>query len=308
MSDETLQPAASFSGESRGGQRPLAQEPLKTLRVEGATVRYFELGAGEPLLLLHGYPQNHRCWRHHAAALAATHRVIAPDWFGWGESERRFDIEPEYDAEVARIGLLADALGLGRFNLAGHDYGGYLGLGFAQRAPDRVLRLAILNSRAHRSFAPGFYRLMALSCLAARTPVLRTLLASLPLYWLHQLELRRYVPDAFTAGAVEDYVGWLRSRHGRRWWVHFYRHYEAPPRPALDAGLKRLPQPTAVIWGERDRYCPVGIGNDLAARIPNASLTCIPDAGHFVLEESPEPVLAALNDWLARPVSQSGSQ
>ncbi len=58
------------------------------MTVAAARVRCLDRGEGEPVLLLHGYPQNHSCWRAQISALAATRRVIAPDWFGWGASER----------------------------------------------------------------------------------------------------------------------------------------------------------------------------------------------------------------------------
>ena len=127
----------------------------------------------------------------------------------------------------------------------------------------------------------------------------------LPAYRLHERALRRYVPKVFPAETLERYIGWMRSREGRRWLVHFFRYYEVQPRPELAAGLEKLSQPTAVIWGERDPFCPDGIGRDLAKRIPGASLTLIPTAGHFVMEESPELVLSALRHWLARPVYRS---
>ncbi|MGH8629575.1 MAG: alpha/beta fold hydrolase, partial [Burkholderiales bacterium] len=99
---------------------------------------------------------------------------------------------------------------------------------------------------------------------------------------------------------LESYIGWMRSKEGRDWFVQFFRHYELRPRPEFDAGLEKLTQPTAVIWGERDPFCSASIARDLAARIPGASLTLIPDAGHFVMEQSPERVLTALRQWLDR--------
>lgn len=276
-------------------------ESLKSLRFAGATLRYWEQGSGEPLLLLHGYPQSHACWLRQARELAKTHRVIAPDWFGWGESGKRLDIAPEYHAEVERLRLLADALGLERFNLAAHDYGGLLALGFAQQHPRRLLRLAILNSRAHQSFtSPGFYRQTAAICRIARQPLLRRLGILLPWHAMHQRDLRRYVPAAFSSEQLERYIGWLRNVEGRRYILHFYRHYELEPRQHLADGLATMQLPLAVIWGERDRYCGPSIGRDLAARVAGAELTLIPQAGHFVMEEAPQPVLDALRRWLQR--------
>ena len=223
-----------------------------------------------------------------------------------GSYERSFASCPEYHAEVARLHRLADALGLERFNLAGHDYGGFLSLGFAQRHPERVLRLAILNSRAHRTFTwPSFYRRTALLCRCARRPLLRALCGLLPMHAIHAADLRRYVPDAFSEQELERYIGWMRTAEGRRFIVHFYRYYEVEPRLHLDADLHRLRMPVAVIWGARDRYCGPVIGRDLAIRIAGAELTLVPDAGHFVMEEAPQPVLEALQRWLAHPLQSA---
>ena len=71
---------------------------------------------GEPVLLLHGYPQSASCWRHQIPALAENHRVIAADWPGFGRAEPP-GTPPTYDDEVERIGGLADSFGLDRFNL-----------------------------------------------------------------------------------------------------------------------------------------------------------------------------------------------
>lgn len=278
---------------------------LVSLRVSGVGLRCFDHGSGEPLLLLHGYPQSHASWRLQAHELARTHRVIAPDWFGWGASERSPSLRPEYGAEVDRIGELADALGLDRFNLAGHDYGGFLALGYAQRNAGRVSRLAILNSRAHRSFTQAFYRRTSMQCLMARAPVLRTLLLMSPIFRQHARALQRYVPSAFSEEILESYIGWMRSKEGRRWFVQFFRYYDVAPRPELAAGLQGLSLPTAVIWGEQDPFCDASIGHDLAQRVRGATLTLVPNAGHFVMEECPLPVLASLRRWLARPTRQS---
>ena len=119
-------------------------------------VVHIEAGEGEPVLLLHGYPQSSACWRHQIPALAEHHCVMAADWPGFGRSEPP-DTPATYDAEVERIGRLADSFALDRFNLVAHDYGGFLGLGYVQCHPGRVMRVALLNTRAHNIFRPWFY-------------------------------------------------------------------------------------------------------------------------------------------------------
>src|SRR5512138_789687 len=121
-----------------------APETLSHVDVDGVRVAYVEAGQGEPIVLLHGYPQSHEAWRYQIPELAKTHRVIAVDWPGWGGSERKAELEMTYDAEVARLGKLLDALKIERCNLFTHDYGAYIGLGFTLAKSERVLRFAIL--------------------------------------------------------------------------------------------------------------------------------------------------------------------
>lgn len=278
--------------------------PLQFMQVDGFRLAYTDAGQGEPLLLLHGYPQDHRTWRHVAPALARTHRVIAVDWFGWGASERSTALEPAYWSEVDRLDRLRAALGLERFGLLAHDYGGFLALGYMSRYGRAVTRLAIINSRAQGAFTPGFYRQTALLSSLARTPVLRAAFRWLPIHAMHLRSLRFYVRrGCFDDALLEQYIGWMRTRAGREFFQHFYAHYDVTVRPELAAALPHIACPTAVIWGTRDPFCPVAIGEELAARIPEATLTRIEGADHFVMEERPDDVVRALQDLLARPGS-----
>lgn len=113
--------------------------------LDSARLRYAAAGFGDPLVLLHGWPQSHRAWRGQTGPLSESRRVIAPDWLGWGGSARDTALPCDYDSEVDRLARLLDALGLDHVDLACHDYGGFLGLGLVQRHPGRVRRLAILN-------------------------------------------------------------------------------------------------------------------------------------------------------------------
>lgn len=284
----------------------VAIEPHAELTLDGVRVRYVDVGTGDPLVLLHGYPQSSACWRKQIGALARSRRVIAPDWIGWGSSERSLVPSCEYGVEVARIGRFLDALGLAAVDLATHDYGGFLGLGFVIAHPARVRRFAILNSRAHRTFPwPSYLQFATFSALG-RSPALRGLVERIPLGTIHRRSLARYVrKGCFDAALLERYVGWMDDVAGRRWLAHFFAGYEVTVRPELGAGLASITCPTAVVWGDRDPFCPFATAEDLARRIPGAgstALTRIAGADHYVMEERPAEVLAALERWLARPV------
>jgi pimeloyl-ACP methyl ester carboxylesterase len=258
-----------------------------------------EAGSGEPVLLLHGYPQSSSCWRHQIPVLAQHHRVIAPDWPGFGRSAPP-PTAPTYDAEVERIEQLVTSLRLERFNLVAHDYGGFLGLGYLRRYPHRVMRFAVLNSRAHKTFRPWFYRFSQQQHWAAtRVPAV---LRRLPLRRAHHYALRRYRRLGCYDDALEaQYLGWMGTPQGRRTYVDFFANYHVPQVPGLAESLREITCPTAVIWGDRDPYIPFQTARELAEQIPAATLTRLRGADHYIMEERPAEVTEALLDLLARP-------
>ncbi|QOV34735.1 alpha/beta hydrolase [Streptomyces ferrugineus] len=275
----------------------------RSVVVDGARMACWESGPadGEPVLLLHGYPADHRCWRHQIPALARRYRVIAPDLLGWGESERPLHLRFDYDTEVARVGRLLDALGIDAVNLFGHDYGGFLALGLTQAHPDRVRRLAILNSRAQSSFVPRWYAVFGLLTLAGRTPGLRALAARLPLAGLHRRSLGVLVRGGhFDEELLDSHVDWMDTPEGRRWLVHFFGDYRVPARPELRRRLGDIRCPTAIVWGRGDTYLSSSIAVELAERVPHAELTMFDDAGHWVMDQCPAHVTVALERLLAR--------
>lgn len=280
---------------------------MRSVEVDGARLALLEQGdrSAEPIVLLHGYPANHLSWRHQIPALAERHRVLALDWLGWGESERRFDLRFDYDTEVARLGRTLDALGIDECNLFGHDYGGFLSLGFCERNPSRVLRLAILNSRAHRSFVPKWYAIFSLTSLLGRSPLAAPLARLLPLEAINRRGLRGVVRAGVIEPEVLDrYLGWISEPDGARWLVHFFGQYRVGERTELGERLGEIECPTAIVWGRRDAYLRREVAEELAAQIPNAELSLI-DAGHFVMEEAPDAVLGALKRLVARAPQRS---
>jgi pimeloyl-ACP methyl ester carboxylesterase len=280
-----------------------ATKAARHLTIDGARLAYREAGPpdAEPVLLLHGYPSNHRVWRHQIPELSASHRVIAPDLLGWGESERRLDLRFDYETEVERVGRLLDALGLDRVNLVGHDYGGFLSLGFVQAHPERITRLAILNSRAQGTFVPRWYATFGLCTLAGRTPGVRAVAKRLPLGELNRRGLQPLVRRGFVdPQLLDDYVGWMDLPDGRSWLLHFFSDYRVARRPELRRRLGEITCPTAIVWGRDDAYLSTDIPTELAERIPNAELTLLDRTGHFVMEERPAEVSAALEELLAR--------
>src|SRR5215467_11922543 len=128
--------------------RPFPHVPGVTHRfvlVRGIRLHVAEAGGGDPVVLLHGFPQHWYAWRHVIPLLAGQYRLICPDWrgFGWSEAPPR-----GYDTASRAAGILAlmDALGLRRARLIAHDRGARVAFVTALQAPDRVRHLLAVNA------------------------------------------------------------------------------------------------------------------------------------------------------------------
>ncbi len=138
----------------------------KTVKVHGLNIFYLESGKGDPVVLLHGWPTSSYLWRNIIPSLAKTRRVIAPDLIGYGRSDKPLDIIYSIDNQSKILGEFLDRLGLQKTALVVHDFGGPIGLLWAVRNPEKLERLAILNTFLH----PKLPFLMDLLFLASKVP------------------------------------------------------------------------------------------------------------------------------------------
>ncbi len=113
----------------------------------GLRMHYVEEGAGDPILLLHGEPTWGFLYRHMVPVLAGAGRVVVPDLFGFGRSDKPVDQAAySYEMHYRSIERLARELDLRELTLVVHDWGGPIGLRFAVTHPDRIARLVLLNT------------------------------------------------------------------------------------------------------------------------------------------------------------------
>src|SRR5437868_1013557 len=117
--------------------------------VNGVQLHYLITGAGEPVILLHGYAQNSHMWRPLMAQLATTHTVIAPDLRGFGESSKP---QNGFDKKTMAqdVHALATAQGHSRIKIVGHDIGLMVAYAYAAQFPAEVERIALMDA-----FLPG---------------------------------------------------------------------------------------------------------------------------------------------------------
>ncbi|KMS90421.1 alpha/beta fold hydrolase [Prauserella rugosa] len=118
-----------------------------SVHVNGVDIAYVDKGEGDPVVLLHGFPDSHYLWRHQIDPLVeAGHRVIVPDQRGFGESSKPQDVE-SYDMRtlVNDIVGLTQHLGISRAHLVGHDWGAAIAWMYAFLMPRRVDHLAVFS-------------------------------------------------------------------------------------------------------------------------------------------------------------------
>lgn len=271
-----------------------ADLPLRFAALPGLRVGYVETGdpAGEPVILLHGFPEFHYSWRFQLAPLAgAGYRAIAPDQRGYNRTDKTppFDI----DTLTQDIANLQDALGITRSHVVGHDWGGAVLWAFAARFPERVNKLVGMNAphwtsyndcarRSLRQLLKSYYILVFQFKWAGRQierndfRLLERVFAGVR--HMTPEDIARY-KDAFRQpGAVEGTLGWYRAAFARLRANRFKPDAHVTAAPALQ------------IWGERDLALVRGVNDTLPRYVPNVRFAWLPNASHWVQMDEPDEV------------------
>jgi pimeloyl-ACP methyl ester carboxylesterase len=292
---------------------PGGDDPM-TLRLEHHTrdlgrVHLHTAEAGPPdgplVLLLHGFPETWRSWRHQLPALAAAgFRVVAPDQRGYGESERPAGARAyRLDEVAADVAALIERLGAARAHVVGHDWGAAAAWWTAMHHPERVDRLAILNVPHPRRFAAGLLGRQLLRSwyiLFFQLPWLpERLLARADFALLRRLYRASAVrPDAFTAHDVDAYVAAFRAPGALTAALGWYRALLRANPLDLLRRIRPIAAPTLVVWGEQDTALCAELATPDPLDVPQARVVFLPDAGHFVQADAPERVNALLLEFL----------
>lgn len=243
------------------------------------------------VIFLHGFPESWRAWRHQIAHLSPHYRCIAPDQRGYGASSRPAQVEAyRPEALVGDVFALADALGVERFALAGHDWGGVVAWMAAHTAPERITRLAIANA-PHPAL---FQRLLGTSadqrCAAAYITALRdpAIDEDLAARGLAPTLLRLFGKGALAAMEPEE-----RALLMARWqdgdaaqaMINWYRAspivVPAGDVPVTEHMPAPLPMPVQVIWGMEDRELLPACLDGLEDVCPDLRIARLEGVGHF---------------------------
>ena len=270
--------------------------------------------ASPPIIFLHGFPESHRTWRHQMAGLSGRYYCIAPDQRGYARSSKPPEVS-DYAVPklVADVFALADALGIDRFTLAAHDWGGAIGWAAAIGNPERVARLIICNAPHPYIFQKTLIddmdqRAASQYIRAFRDDSIDRRIAENGLEWFFDHSFMRHLDAAQVSAADRAaYLDEWGQPDAMKAMLNWYRAspMAVPPmegavqRPAfLDAPFPRLTMPVLVIWGMNDKALLPSQLEGLDNHIDDVTIVRIEGAGHFVPWEAPDAVTQAMRDWL----------
>lgn len=286
------------------------------LELHGRQYHYLDEGRGEPVLMLHGNPSWSFYYRHLAKSLRSGYRVIVPDHFGCGLSDKPADSGYSFTLKqrVDDLEALLEHLAIDeKITLVLHDWGGMIGMAYASRYPQRIARLVILNTAAFHlpagkkfpwplkicrdtqlgAFLVQGFNLFA-RCAARvgckKNPLsaqLRKAYCSPYDSWQHRIATLRFVQDIPLRPEDPGYQ--LISE--------------------VEAGLQRFAdRPMLICWGEKDFVFDRQFLAQWKNRFPEAKVHAFADCGHYILEDARDEVIPLIETFLAdHPLEQADS-
>lgn len=270
------------------------------LDISGARLYYYAAGsrgAGEPIVLLHGFPTSGHLWSDVVPLLPAGHRIVVLDLLGFGRSDPPTPGRDGVDlrSHADRLVAVLDQLGINFACIVGHDIGGGIAQSIAIRHPHRVSRLVLVDSVAFDAWPTREVKLAR-----AMFPLTRHLPPSWILSAVRADLLRGYVDHERGSRDVDVFLRPFADGEGRDALMTHLLALDPAQTQALAPRLKDIVSPTAILWGSHDPFLPAELGERLRSAIPGSTLEVIPDARHFLPEEAEHRVAATIASLLVR--------
>lgn len=281
----------------------------KRTDVLGLEMAYVDEGAGDPVVFLHGNPTSSYLWRNIMPAVADTHRVIAPDLIGMGLSEKP-DVAFSYAFHRDHLFAFLDALNLSNATLVVHDWGSGLGLDWAQANADRLSSIVMMEAILPPIWpVAGFDEMgeMGEHFKAFRTPGVGEQLIVEQNAMIEPGLSRQYVIHPLPDAAVDTYKGYYSEPGQRQVILDWTRSVPIGGEPAdvvstverYSHWLQESNLPKMLIHAQPGVLVPPAAVEWLEARVPNLTTVDIGPGLHFLQEDNPSAIAAALETWVS---------
>ena len=254
----------------------------------GIEIGYDDMGSGDAVVFLHGFPHHRALWASQVAALVDRARCIAPDLRGFGESSVHTPYSVDQYADD--LAALLDSLRIERAVVCGLSMGGYVALAFWRRHRARVRALILMDTRAGNDSAEGRERRDQMIALARQRG--SEAVADAMITGMVGKRTREKCPEVvddvhrmLESAPVDGVVGALEALRDR---------------PDSTATLATIDVPTLIVVGEDDVLTPPGEAMLLHAGIRGSTLEVIAGAGHVANVERPAAVNHVITEFLAK--------
>jgi len=274
--------------------------------LNGLKYHFLDEGTGDPVVMIHGNPTWSFYFRELVKGLSPKFRTIVPDHIGCGLSDKpgidRYDYR--LNSRVNDLEALLDDLEIKeKITLIVHDWGGMIGMAYAVKYPERIARIVIMNTAAF--FPPkGKPIPMRLRLVRDLWPISIPAVLGLNLFACGALFMAAHkgLDKAVKSGLIAPYNSW-----GNR--IATLKFVQDIPISKKDPSYDRVKQvdenlhklahiPMLICWGKHDFVFDIDYLAEWQRRFPNAAVHLFSDAGHYVLEDVAEDILALIKGFV----------
>lgn len=282
----------------------MMREKANTYTANDIKISYHDHGAGQPLVMLHGFGSSSYSWRHVTTGLSGGFRLISIDLKGFGLSEKPLDehYTAEDQADIV-IGFINEH-DLNDVVLIGHSLGGAValvaGLKEKETGIGRITRMVLIAAASFNQKLPFFIRIL-------RTPILKYFpRVLLPAAVTAKMMLKKafYDDTKVTEDMIEKYAGCLYLPGAYHALTMTAEKIIPENIGEITGKYPSIDIPALLIWGGRDEIVPLEVGKRLEGALRNAKLHVIQDCGHIPQEECPEQTIDIMERFLAEPVAE----
>jgi haloalkane dehalogenase len=277
------------------------------LELDGLKYHYLDEGQGDPVVMVHGNPSWSFYYRNLAKRLRNGYRVIVPDHIGCGLSDKPSADNYPYTLErrIDDLEALLESLGIqGRITLVVHDWGGMIGMGYANRHPEKIARLVILNTAAfHLPVSKPF----PLALKICRDTAFGAFLIKRLNVFAKGATLVGCKRNPMSPKMRSAYCAPYNSAKNRIATLRFVQDIPLKPGDSgyelvsdIENGLDRFADlPMTICWGMKDFVFDDHFLEEWKKRFPEAEVHAFDDCGHYILEDAQDEVIPIIEQFLS---------
>lgn len=266
-----------------------------SIELQGNSITYYRIGAGEPIIFVHGITTYSFIWRKIIPYFQDKYDVIVIDLLGCGDSDKPLHEDFSLKRQSHIIKDFCLKCNITKFHMVCHDVGGGIGQIFAVNNPEMLFDLTLINSVAY-----NFWPVQPI--VAMRTPIIRQIAMATLDYGMFEIIVKRglYNTSNLTKEFMEFFWKPMRNSLGRKSFLHFAKCLDNKNLTEIENELKQLSIPTLIIRGDADVYLSAAISEKLHSQIPKSQFVCISNGGHFIQEDEPEKVSNYILNFITR--------